>query len=213
MASGKKAKIRKVTPPPTPKQPKPWDRPPLPAKGDDDERNTFEWVGRALSEWEHFEAYFGLIFGVLVGAKNETEPALRAYGSVMTFRGRGDMIRAAADAYFVKHPHPAQAMLKLLLDEATGFAALRNDIAHGIVQPYSPDGQTIQGSALIPARHATKTRKLAKQTSGAPSTITLAYAYGSAELMAITKEFHLLANRTMGLHRNMLIALQEKRRP
>jgi hypothetical protein len=111
-------KLDKPRPSPTPKQPNRWDRPPFPEKGDDEARSTFEWVGRALTEWETLEAYLGLIFGIFVGATHDTEPAMRAYGSVLNFRGRADMLEAAARAHFAKHPHPGMVNFEWLMTEA-----------------------------------------------------------------------------------------------
>ena len=48
-------KPRSKKPPPTPKQSRPWDIPPLPAKGDAKSEITLAAVGLALSQWEYLE--------------------------------------------------------------------------------------------------------------------------------------------------------------
>jgi len=192
-------------------QPKLWDPPPFPENGDDDERSTFEWIGRALSEWERFEAFLGLIFGVFVGSYDGDAPAMRAYGTVASFKARIDMIKAAADAHFMKHPNSASAIFDHICEEAIGFSARRNEIAHGVVQLYYPDGKNAAGSVLGPSLHATRKRKLSKKV-GDPISIKPTYAYSAQELLKFTRDFHLLAQRAKGFHRNFDLLLKEKRK-
>jgi hypothetical protein len=211
MSSGKKRSNRKPTPPPTPKQLKPWDPPPFPAKGDQDVRNTYEWIGRALTEWESFEANFGAIFGILVGDPNIISPAMRAYGSVLTFRGRVDMTTAAAKAFFTQHPNQASYFFETIKEEAIGYAMRRNEIAHGIVQLYYPRGKKADGTVLGPSRFATSKQKLTWETGQFPFKITPTYAYASAELMIFTRDFHSLAQRTHGYQHNLFLEARKLR--
>jgi len=207
-------KPTKSRPPPTPKQPERWDRPPFPEKGDDDARNTFEWVGRALTEWETLEAYLGLIFGVFVGAGRDTEPAMRAYGSVTAFRGRADMLDAAAQAHFAKRPHPAMANFKWLMKDARGFSTRRNEIAHGVVQSYYTDiRQHNVGTVLGPSRHATSKQKLIPSMDQTEITSVPTYAYASAELMHFTRDFGFVVHLAKSFHRNFSRALKEQIQP
>ncbi|MFZ3324406.1 MAG: hypothetical protein WA231_00285 [Methylocella sp.] len=207
MTPTKPPKLKKPSQPPKSKA---WDAPPFPEKGDDDERSTFEWVGRALSEWERFESFFGLSFGVFVGSYDGLAPAMRAYGAIVSFRGRLEMIKAAADAHFAKHPHGGTAIFKHICEMAEGFSARRNEIAHGVVQLYYPDGKQSSGSALGPSRHFTKKQKLTKKDGESMVTISPTYAYTAIELIRFTRDFHLLAQQTKGFHRNLAILLREK---
>lgn len=174
----------------------PWEVPPFPADGDANSDMTFMEVGRALSMWEFFEAYFGLIFGMFVGATDHVAPALRAYGSVLAFRGRYDMARVSGEAYFARY-HNAERDLEFkdLLTAANGFSGRRNEIAHGIVQPYVPDGLTVRGYALGPSYHAANKRKLSKEEGRTSA----AYAYTSVELKAFTLEYETLGRRAVRL--------------
>jgi hypothetical protein len=97
-------------------QQNPWDIPPFPTIGDMEEDTAS--VGRALSSWELFECRLSRIFSGLTGRINGTSPAMRAYGAVLTFRGRADMIEAASEVYFLENPH--QALPRDLNGEARG---------------------------------------------------------------------------------------------
>jgi len=119
----------------TPKTKKAWDQPSPPTKGDEKQETTFVAVGRALTAWEEFESAFAHLFSEVIGVSGDNLPAIRAYGAVLTFRGRAEMMEAAAEAYFFEHPQEKlQRDMKNLLTAAKGFAARRNEIAHGIVR-------------------------------------------------------------------------------
>ena len=180
----------------------PWDVPPLPEKGDETNSATFEAVGRATSDWEYLEAYLGLIFGIFVGSLTTTDAPMRAYGSVVAFAGRCGMIKAAAEVFFLDHPHAAlEADFYTLEKNAGSFAARRNEIAHGIVQPYFVGGTDV-GSALIPSYHATNKRKLGAQVdSDTPQTAVLKYAYTSKEIAYFSDQFQQLSKRALDLYR------------
>jgi hypothetical protein len=79
----------------------PWEVAPIPAGGDEHEDITFVSVGRALTRWELFESNFSFVFQICVtdNAGLDLVPARRAYGSILTFRGRAEMTKAAFDAY------------------------------------------------------------------------------------------------------------------
>jgi hypothetical protein len=113
----------------------PWDVPPAPVSGDSHQDAISLAVGRALTSWEFIEEELAQIFAILVNADMadpERAPAVRAYGSVMTARGRSDMLDAAGEAYFYNKPNPQlQAEFDSVVSHYRGFAARRNDIAHG----------------------------------------------------------------------------------
>ncbi len=214
MMKGKKT----PRPAPTPKLPKPWDVPPPPKAGDKDETTLYAAIGRALTAWSELEERFASIFACLVVA-GEPEPAARAYGSVLTFRGQKEMIAAAAEAFFFLYPNEGrnegsqlQAALGELLTEAGNFAPRRNEIAHGLVlenKPLAFDGRASGlfgsmrppmrdpkrpiGFVLIPADHATNKTEMEKgQTLLFPVNYVPRYVYSSAEIAAFTAEFQRL---------------------
>lgn len=190
---------RPVPPPPTPPRKNPWDIPPLPEKGDIDKTSTFIAVGQALSFWEWFEGYLGLVYGALVGDVGETSPAMRAYGTISAFGGRYDMIMEAAKSYCFIHKTDFFDDLKKFLDEAKQFATRRNEIAHGIVQPYYVGGLANSGFALGPSRHATRKLRLGDWHTNEARVFKL-YAYTSLELRYFGAKFASLSNRAMDFY-------------
>lgn len=84
----------------------PWDRPGRdePIVGDADPSNIYLAVGLALDTWESLEEELALIFASLIGS-DDPIASMRAYGSVITSRGRNEMISAAAEAYFSDAPN------------------------------------------------------------------------------------------------------------
>jgi hypothetical protein len=193
-----KPRVKKPTPPAPPKQLAPWDIPPIPIAGDVDDQAIFTAVGIALSQWEYFEGYLGEIYSFLIGSKTQTSPAMRAYGSVSSFSTRIDMIRAAASSYFTIKNEPYLEELKQVLDEAKSFSPRRNDIAHGILQPFTkPSGLGPQTYALVPSRHATRRRRLEYNLKDGTLDIIYDYAYTSVEIRQFGKFFDKLANMAL----------------
>ena len=183
-------------PPPTPKSPKPWDPPPLALdSGDVSASVTYEAVGRALSQWEKFESELAALFAVFVGGHpTSVPPAIRAYGSIQTFRGRADMIEAAAEAFFAIFPNPQldlETRASKFMVRARGWSSRRNEIAHGVVwEPHFANGK--KGAALFPSRYATSKNKMMADKTLNPATWSHqspVYAYTSAHLKAFEVAF------------------------
>src|SRR5262249_38067236 len=144
--------------PPMAKQP--WDIPDAPESGDATNDITFRAVGAALSTWEWFEGNLSLAFSYLLEGDYGNVAAIRAYGSVETFRGRANMIEEAAEVYF-KRATDAQlrSSIEQLLKKSRNLCARRNEIAHGIVCPYfiPQNGKNERkGYVLLPAYYATR---------------------------------------------------------
>jgi hypothetical protein len=183
----------------------PWDSFPLPEKGDETNSITFEAVGRATSDWEYLEAYLGLIFAVLIGSLNTTDAAMRAYGSIIAFSARCGMLKAAKEVFFLEYPNEQlESEFDQLEKDAGRFSGRRNEIAHGIVQPYFVDGAGDTGAALIPSYHATNKRKLGAQVDAEyPQTAILKYAYTSNEIAYFSGQFQELSKRALDLYRGL----------
>jgi hypothetical protein len=200
-------KSKKSTPPPTPKAPKPWDVPPYPLKGDAVAETTYAAVGRALSAWEVFERVLSHIFAGLVSDRDDDLPALRAYGSIVTFRGRTEMIRAAAEAYFAAYPNPGgHTLLKKLLDDALEFSGRRNEIAHGFVNGWRPEQapKSDHGFVLMPFHYSPRkskfdTSEILMQSSPRRPVLRQAYIYSSKEIDAFRVQFESLARHAQNL--------------
>lgn len=198
--------VKKATPPPTPKQPKPWDVPPPPTHGDPVDDLTFAAVGRALSHWERFERVLSILFAEFVGDQDDDLPAVRAYGAVATFRGRVEMIRAAAEAYFAAYPNPGgEKLLDDLLDEASNFSARRNEIAHGFVNGWRPEDSpdTPKGFVLMPFNYTPRKSKFdataTMQTRPPRPKLRPSYLYSAKEIDTFRSHFERLSTHAMNV--------------
>ena len=185
-----------------PKQP--WDIPDRRRRGDPTRQAIFVAVGDALSEWELVEEKCAEFFAVFVAAPRKSivmMPAIRAYGSVLSFRARADMLLAAATAYF--HTRPKKNFLKpqftKLLEECRSYAARRNEIAHGRVHElfhrrYAKTGGRrfkSVGHYLMPSFYNPKKFGLTRDA---------AYLYTAAEIIYFRTQFTKLRLRLHGLH-------------
>jgi hypothetical protein len=158
-------------------------------------------VGRALTEREHVEWALGQLFAFLVGAQigyPNNEPAMRAYGSVVSFQGRASMLEEAAAGYFDANPNPSlQARLhQIVTVECRQFSGRRNDIAHGRQQEaWQMDGGT--GHFLMPGYHSSKGWRVG--TAPTPR-----YLYTSKEIEYFQLQFEDLYDKLGGLVNDML---------
>ena len=180
----------------------PWEVPAPPDRGDPTNEITFAAVGAALSQWEWFEGNLSLAFSYLLGTGSGNVAAIRVYGSVESFRGRANLIESAAVVYFKKKPNDAlyQAIKDLLTLSSSRFSARRNEIAHGIVNPYFKieNGEGLHnGYALYPAYYATRKRKLPER--GPLTDTTPTYVYTSAEINHFGSEFGKLAHTAIDI--------------
>jgi hypothetical protein len=186
-------------PPRKPKPPKPalpekvnpWD-PPHALQGDANESAIYETIGRSLTDWEFVEEALARIFAALVGtvAYPRAGPAVRAYGSIIGFKARADMIRAAGETFFQSANAPQfQVEFDDLMTECLQWSNRRNDIAHGRVWPSAEIGHL-----LFPALYATKKYRPAQ---------TPAYSYSSKEIKRAALGFQDLYDRLSELAGNL----------
>jgi hypothetical protein len=169
--------------------PQSWEIRPIAPRGDIDAKDIFAAVGEALTEWENVESSLAAIFAVLVSARGRSTfwaPAVQAYGSVISFKGRSDMIRMAAVSYFRKRKakQSLRDRLQKLLAESLRFSERRNEIAHGQVTMindyYSKAGLKPRGYYLFPSLYNPKKFKY-----GGIATFT----YMSSDLIHYRQEF------------------------
>jgi hypothetical protein len=178
----------------------PWDVPPHAEVGDASEDITFASVGRALTKWEEFEVMFASLFATLVGTDGNTAPAIRAYGSVIAFRGRADLVRNAAEVHFMLFPDERlEKRFSAFINQLTKHAAARrNEIAHGIVKPYASmvDGKPTRTFALFPPYYAANKNELERievRDGGHQVTWhTAKYIYSSIEINKFADGFRAL---------------------
>lgn len=111
----------------------PWDPFSFPARADDNEMDTYAGVGVVTSGWEAIEFEFARLYGILVGDEPDGF-RIREYGGPRIASDRITGLAKAADAYFVSHcDQDREARFSALINAASGFAARRNEVAHGIV--------------------------------------------------------------------------------
>jgi hypothetical protein len=187
---------------PTKMAKQPWEVPDIPQCGDASQDDTFRAVGAALSQWELFEGNLSLAFSYFVGTGYGNIAALRAYGSVETFRGRANMIETAAEVYFKHTPDPQlQILLKEILKQSRQFSSRRNEVAHGIVSPFvgrdEADEWINLGFVLYPAYYATRKRQLPASIPLEPLEFT--FSYSSVEIYKFRDHFDKLAADVVAL--------------
>jgi hypothetical protein len=170
-----------------PKQPttNAWDRRPWPAQGDPDMDVLYASVGRALSQWERYEAHLALLFSAFVTGM-ETDIARRAYCAVRTFEGRAEMLKAASEAYFHTYPNfTLQDRFKDVLRDAKCYSPRRNDIAHGVLdhwQPESGSPRSRETWGLYPSAASFKDRSFVQNMPE--------YCYTSVEISYFYQKFN-----------------------
>jgi len=132
------------------------------------------------------------------------EPAIRAYGSVISFNGRAEMLAAAAVGYFYKKKTPLPEIEKRvlgLLNECRNFSGRRNDIAHGRVECIIDDEEYAwwKGNCpcylFLPGLLSTKKYSLSQEPL---------YVYTTIEMAHFTQHFEALADKLHDLWRDIL---------
>ena len=198
-------------PPPTPKRLNPWDAPAPPPAGAPTRDAVFLEVGRALSAWEGVEGNLAYIFATLVTPRGSQLAALRAYGSVLTGRGRVEMMVAAAAAFFFGQEEVQEYVaLRDLLKEVAGFAGRRNEIAHGIVGRYDIGPATSRRETpsyvLGPPQYATKKTMLKPRRSRAEVVHHAPrYAYSDVQIDAFRRQFARLERHAVGVWIDLIV--------
>lgn len=140
-----------------------WDERPFAETGSKSENDIFLAVGKALSNWELVEQSIAGIFTVVtVGVFfAPAAPTLRAYSSVASSHNRIQMVRAAVESWLTEWKDcPCGQNALDLLSESQGWAARRNDIAHGIADRFIDEIE--KGWFLIPSIYSIKGRKSGK---------------------------------------------------
>jgi len=194
-----------------------WDVPLRPLSGDASEGITFTSVGRALTRWEEFELAFATLFSALVGTNDNNAAAIRAYGSVITFRGRADMVRAAAEVHFQLYPDPEiEKKFDAFVNELTNRAcARRNEIAHGVVRAEHRGLE--RHFYLNPPYYAANKNRLSRvETSEGGFQMAwfeAKYAYSSVEINRFAEAFQGLVPRLVVIMGPMMLRKKSAQKP
>lgn len=111
----------------------PWDRPPIPKRGDESEDITFAAVGRIMTAWEAVEFELSRLY-TWYGGSLDSQALMAEYGKGSIFRERVAILERKAAAYFTAHPNQArEGQFSSLLEQAKGYSHRRNDIAHSML--------------------------------------------------------------------------------
>ena len=178
----------------------PWDVQPL-STLDDDDLALYTSIGRALSAWESLEYQLSSFFSFFAtdGQDINSFPATRAYGTVVSFRGRYEMLRESAAAYFAARPDKEfSGRFGELLKLADKASCRRNEIAHGIVGQLI-DKDTEFGWALVPPEYASNKHTIVPKSAHAALEIRRRYKYSSREIDAYRTGFRALELQLLAL--------------
>ena len=116
----------------------PWDRPPIPKRGDEHEDITYTHVGKIITRWESIEFELSRLYTWLGGSLHD-QALMREYGACSIFRERAKTLERKAEAFFANHPNQRrEGEFHELLRQAKGYVNRRSDIAHGILFRIDP---------------------------------------------------------------------------
>lgn len=167
--------------------PNPWDERPWAETGNKSETEIFTAVGRALSHWEFVEQEIAGLFTLVTMGKycDPVAPAIRAYSSVASSHNRIQMVRAALDGWLHEWKQFAFGdQVITILNECSGWAGRRNDIAHGMADRYLDEFE--KGWFLVPGLYNIKSRPLGRRA---------AYRYNAAIIDGFAEHFMELHGR------------------
>ncbi|HXC54786.1 MAG TPA: hypothetical protein VNU97_05800 [Rhizomicrobium sp.] len=117
------------------------------------------------------------------------------------------MLRAAAEAHFAAVPNAHhERMIRKLLDTAQNYSQRRNEIAHGFVNGWRPEGTPVSehGYVLMPFMHAPRKARfdasaVAPHSSPKRPLLRPTYLYSSAEIMVLCHRFQILTQEAVHL--------------
>jgi len=114
----------------------PWDRPPFPNSGDDDEDITYAAVGRVISQWEHVESELSHLYALFIGKPWKEEAFDGYYEEGKTTKSRIKSVGIVSHSFFQRNPDQTrEGNFTALMRCVEGFADRRHEVAHGIVRP------------------------------------------------------------------------------
>lgn len=166
---------------------------PMAGSGDQSQAILFESVGRFSSTWEWSESYLAMLYARLLPQGTDRFEAARLYGNNISYSKRMRLVRESAEDFLVSHG--AQSGLSPAISSITDtydrLSKHRNNIVHGLVQPFVPSGFVV-----MPPWHATRYRELIPNI---PEGTKPVYAYSSKEIEPLIKETADLQEATMQL--------------
>jgi hypothetical protein len=184
----------------------PWDRPPAPAQGDDDENALFAGVGRVVSNWELIESELSHLFAMFIGVLYTEAAYDQYYERGKTTQARLAATRKAAERFFQKAPDQAvEGEFCGLMRRIGGFSERRHEVAHGVVRPMRwhqhgvRPGESARRFCLVPPHY---------QREWLDENRTPKYAYASKELVDLAQALFALAFELGTFRRRMAARAQ-----
>lgn len=164
-----------------------WKAPIPHDNGDATADSIYTAVGRVTSAWEQTESGLLDLFALLI--QSYSPAAKRAYGAIASFRGRLDVLIAAADTCFLMHnatENDRRSFNQLTAHLAAG-AGRRNEIVHGHVYQVGIQDRE-RGCFLCPASYNTNKNsakavlRMSFGTNDEFGSFTWEYRYTSADI-------------------------------
>jgi hypothetical protein len=112
----------------------PWERQPLPSKGNSDPAAIYIGIGRVLNQWEETELQLGSLYTAFALRFQDWE-ALTQYGACATSENRLETLRQSAKRFFIAHAdQKLEGDFFCLMRRAKRFKERRHDVAHAMVR-------------------------------------------------------------------------------
>jgi hypothetical protein len=128
----------------------PWEDFTRPVRGDSDINRLYEYLGRAISSWEHVEFELSRLYSLFSGTL-DSDRLLRDYGKGRIFSERLLILRKAAHQWFAKSPSQnLEADFDEICAFAEGFAMRRNEVAHAVILPTDVLPFFLEGRSQVP---------------------------------------------------------------
>jgi hypothetical protein len=172
--------------------------PSLEHRGERDASLIYTSVGQALSQWEHLESGLVRLFQLL--CETPSFAACRAYGMIESSYAKGQLLRAAMEAFFAcREPFDSEyhAGMKALLAAYENAQRYRNNIAHGMAVGLHLVNGVHSGYFLCPPSYATK--KVEKIDPREVYLLGATYWYNVEDINHYTKRFSEMLSETMRL--------------
>jgi hypothetical protein len=172
-----------------------WDVLVFSGEGDQRVETLLAAAGRALLEWNRFEAHLPFLLEALAAYGAPSPVLRRAYHVVNTFEQRLDMLRSAVEVYAILSPvQCGEVDLRVTIDQKwRQFGLRRDEIAAGKVL-HDPllgaDEVKTSGYVLVPLYYDPARRRI----DGGPD-----YVYNSKDLDYYAREFGALGDNVLHL--------------
>ena len=179
---------------------KPTDRK-VPSPSNRGESNTsviHTAVGRALSQWEHFESGLARFFQLL--CETRSFAACRAYGTVESSYAKMVFLREAMEVFIARREPfdpQYQADMRALFTAYQVAQQYRNNIAHGMAVAFFLSDGSHSGYFLCPPSHATK--KVEKLDAREIYLLGASYWYNAEDIDHYGARFAEMLGETMRL--------------